>query len=57
MDNEDIPIFVPTSDNAYMSITRIENQVAGLSLLPSNGGAVGVLRMSAPAVAQDVAAA
>ena len=57
VDNLNIAAFIPSADDADMGITRIENQVAGLGLSPGDRGAVDMLCMSAPAVAQDVTAA
>ncbi len=57
VDNLDIAAFIPAAYDANVGITRIENQVAGLGLSPSDRGAVGMLCMSAPAMAQDVTAA
>lgn len=50
VDNADILGISPSAHNANVGISWIENQVAGLGLIPGDGGAVGALRMSASAV-------
>ena len=56
MDDLNVAAFIPAAHNANVGIIGIENQVARLGLGPGNGSAVGMLRMSAPAVAQNIAA-
>ena len=54
MDDEQISALVSAADNPHMFVTGIEHQIAGLGLLPGDGGTVGVLHVGTAAVAYDV---
>ena len=54
VDDEQVPAFISAAYDSYMLVTRIEYQISGLGLIPRNGGTVGVLHVSAAAVAYDV---
>ena len=54
MDDEQISCLVSAAYDPNMLVTGIEHQIAGLGLIPRNGGTVGMLHVSTSAVAYDV---
>ena len=54
MDDEQISCFVSAAYDPNMLVTGIEHQIAGLGLIPRDGGTVGVLHVGTAAVAYDV---
>ena len=54
VDDEHVSAFISAAYDPHMLIVGIEHQIAGLGLIPRDGGTVGVLHVSAAAVAYDV---
>lgn len=54
VDDEQVSTFISATYDPHMLITGIEYQIAGLGLIPRDGGTVGVLHVSAAAMAYDV---
>ena len=54
MDDEQISCLVSAAYDPNMLVTGIEHQIAGLGLIPRDGGTVGVLHVGTAAVAYDV---
>ena len=55
MDDLDISSAVKAADNTHMTVARVEDQIAGLGIRPSDRCAVAVLCRSPASVAYDVA--
>ena len=49
-----ISAFISATYDSHMLIIGIEHQIAGLGLIPRDGGTVGVLHVGTAAVAYDV---
>ena len=54
VDDEHVSAFISATYDSHMLIIGIEHQIAGLGLIPRNGGTVGMLHVSTSAVAYDV---
>ena len=54
VDDEQVSTFISATYDPHMLVTGIEYQIAGLGLIPRDGGTVDVLHVSAAAVAYDV---
>ena len=54
VDDTEISAFVSATYDPHMLVTGIEYQITWLGLIPRDGGTVGVLHVSAAAVAYDV---
>lgn len=54
VNDEQISTFISAAYDPHMFIAGIEHQITRLSLIPRDGGTVGVLHVSAAAVAYDV---
>ena len=54
VDDEQVSAFISATYDPHMLVTRIEYQITWLGLIPRDGGTVGVLHVSAAAVAYDV---
>lgn len=54
VDDEQVSVFISTTYDPHMLVTGIEYQITWLGLIPRDGGTVGVLHVSAAAVAYDV---
>lgn len=54
MDDEHVSAFISATYDSHMLIIGIEHQIAGLGLIPRDGGTVGVLHVDTAAVAYDV---
>lgn len=57
VDDEHVSAFISATYDSHMLIIGIEHQIAGLGLIPRDGGTVGVLGMGAPAVTNYILAA
>ena len=57
VDDEHVSAFISATYDSHMLIIGIEHQIAGLGLIPRDGGTVGVLHGGAAAMADDVTAA
>lgn len=57
VDDQQVSALVPAAHDTHMGVLRVKHQITGQGLLPGDGGAVGVLGVGAPAVADDVLAA
>lgn len=57
VDDEHVSAFISATYDSHMLIIGIEHQIAGLGLIPRDGGTVGVLHVDTAAVADDIAAA
>ena len=54
VDDEHVSAFISATYDSHMLIIGIEHQIAGLGLIPRDGGTVGVLHVGTAAVAYDV---
>lgn len=54
VDDEHVSAFISATYDSHMLIIGIEHQIAGLGLIPRDGGTVGVLHVDTAAVAYDV---
>ena len=54
VDDEQVSTFISATYDPHMLITGIEYQIAGLGLIPRDGGTVGVLHVGTAAVAYDI---
>ena len=54
VDDEQVSTFISATYDPHMLVTGIEYQITWLGLIPRDGGTVGVLHVSAAAVAYDV---
>ena len=54
MDDEQVSELVSAAYDSLVLVTGIEHQIAGLGLIPRDGGTVGVLHTSTTAMAYDV---
>ena len=54
VDDEQVSAFISATYDSHMLIIGIEHQIAGLGLIPRDGGTVGVLHVSSSAMAYDV---
>lgn len=54
VDDELVSTFISATYDSHMLIIGIEHQIAGLGLIPRDGGTVGVLHVGTAAVAYDV---
>lgn len=57
VDDEHVSAFISATYDSHMLIIGIEHQIAGLGLIPRDGGTVGVLHVGTAAMSDDVAAA
>lgn len=57
VDDEHVSAFISATYDSHMLIIGIEHQIAGLGLIPRDGGTVGVLHVDTAAMADDVTAA
>lgn len=57
MDDEQSAVYVPAADDAHMGVIGVKHQIARLSILPADIGAIAVLHGGSSAVANDVTAA
>ena len=56
VDDEHVSAFISAIYDSHMLIIGIEHQIAGLGLIPRDGGTVGVLHVGTAAVADDITA-
>ena len=54
VDDEHVSAFISATYDSHMLIIGIEHQIAGLGLIPRDGGTVGVLHMSTTAMADNI---
>lgn len=54
VDDEQVSAFISAAYDPHMLVTGIEHQIAGLGLIPRNGGTVGMLHVSTAAMAYDI---
>lgn len=54
VDDEHVSAFISATYDSHMLIIGIEHQIAGLGLIPRDGGTAGVLHVGTAAVAYDV---
>ena len=54
VDDEHVSAFISAAYDSYVLVTGIEYQITRLGLIPRDRGTVGVLHVSAAAVAYDV---